>query len=1120
LRNDGQSDARVAYYAPTFAGTVFVTHEGEIVYSIGEARKKTHSAEADKAPRRAVLTEKLLNATPIPHGGTPSVTNVSIFHGSDPRQWRSHVKTYETLNLGEAWPGVTVTLHARARSVEKWFTVAPHASPTTIQLTLKGADRLSLAEDGRLIAQTPEGEIAFSAPIAFQDIDGTHTPVAVAYTLADNGYSFTVGEYDASRPLIIDPVAQSTFAGGSNDERALDVFIYAILSKVFVVGTTDSSDYPGIGGGADTTLVSDEAVVARLSLDLRTIEQATFFGGDGVDEATSATINPATGDVIVAGITTSSNLPGISGGADTTRVGQEGFVASLNSTLTVLNQATYVGGDGEDLAYGVVINAGRGDALILVGETTSATNFPGNPTSTVNGGSDIFVTRLNSALTNIPQTILAGGNGADSAQEVAITQTTGDVYVAGYTQSTSGFPGISGGADTTQANGEGFVIRFNNTLTSLIQATYIGGSGFDLVQTLAINQATEGVYVGGWTTTATNFPGNPTTTGADKTQVGQEGFVARFNSALTSIPQATFLGGNGNDAVNGLAINQTNGEVYAGGVTDTATNFPGNPTITGADKTQVGQEGFVARFNSLLTSIPQATFLGGDGNDAVNGLAINQANGEVYAGGVTNNATNFPGNPTITGADKTVAGPSEGFVARLTGDLSDVFRTLAINDVTRAEGNSGVASFLFAVSLSTASTSPVMVNYATVNGTAAAGSDYTATSGTLTFNPGETRKAVTVFVTGDLTVEPNETFVVNLNGASGASIADGQGRGTILNDDGPTLRINDVTATEGNVGNKNFVFTVTLSQAATSNVTVNCVTANGTALAGSDYTAGTTALTFTPGQTSKTCTVPVIGNTVVEPNETFFVNLTTAVGATIFDGQGLSTILNDDGPLLSINNVLLTEGNVGNKNFVFTVTLSPAASSNVTVNCVTANGTALAGSDYTAVNIPLTFTPGQTSKTCTVPVIGSTVVEPNETFFVNLTSPVGATIVDPDLRGTGVILNDDGPLLSINNVTLTEGNVGNKNFVFTVTLSPAAATNVTVNCVTANGTALAGSDYTAGTTALTFTPGQTNKTCTVPVIGNTVVEPNETFFVNLTSPVGATIVDPDLRGIGTITNDD
>ena len=168
------------------------------------------------------------------------------------------------------------------------------------------------------------------------------------------------------------------------------------------------------------------------------------------------------------------------------------------------------------------------------------------------------------------------------------------------------------------------------------------------------------------------------------------------------------------------------------------------------------------------------------------------------------------------------------------------------------------------------------VNYATANGTALAGSDYTAASGTLTFAPGQTSKTVTVNVTGDTAVEPNETFVVNLSAPSGATLFDGQGLGTILNDDGPVLRINDVSKAEGNAGTSAAVFTVTLTPASTGTVTVNYATANGTALAGSDYTAASGTLTFAPGQTSKTVTVNVTGDTVAEPNETFVVNLSAA----------------------------------------------------------------------------------------------------------------------------------------------------------------------------------------------------------------------------------------------------
>ena len=175
--------------------------------------------------------------------------------------------------------------------------------------------------------------------------------------------------------------------------------------------------------------------------------------------------------------------------------------------------------------------------------------------------------------------------------------------------------------------------------------------------------------------------------------------------------------------------------------------------------------------------------------------------------------------------------------------------------MTVNEGNSGTTNAVFTVSLSATSPQTITVNYATANGTATAGSDYAAQAGNLTFTAGQTSKTITVPVTGDTTVEANETFVVNLSAPSKATLADAQGQGTITNDDVaplPTLSINDVTVTEGNAGTIAAQFTVTLSAASTSTVTVNYATANGTATAGTDYVAQTGTLSFTAGQTSKT----------------------------------------------------------------------------------------------------------------------------------------------------------------------------------------------------------------------------------------------------------------------------
>jgi probable HAF family extracellular repeat protein len=220
--------------------------------------------------------------------------------------------------------------------------------------------------------------------------------------------------------------------------------------------------------------------------------------------------------------------------------------------------------------------------------------------------------------------------------------------------------------------------------------------------------------------------------------------------------------------------------------------------------------------------------------------------------------------------------------------------TVNIGDVTVTEGNAGTTNAVFTVTLSAPASGPVTVNFTTANGTASAGSDYAARSGIVTFAPGVTTATVTVAVHGDGIAEPNETFQVNLSQPAGAVLADGQGRGTIVDDEPRFLSISDVALLEGRSGTKVFVFTVTLSAPANVPVTVNFATANGTATAGSDYNAQSGTLTFAPGQTSKTISIVVKGDRVREANETFFVNLSDVVGALLLDGQGQGTIRNDD----------------------------------------------------------------------------------------------------------------------------------------------------------------------------------------------------------------------------------
>ncbi|MGZ5301541.1 MAG: Calx-beta domain-containing protein [Actinomycetota bacterium] len=455
--------------------------------------------------------------------------------------------------------------------------------------------------------------------------------------------------------------------------------------------------------------------------------------------------------------------------------------------------------------------------------------------------------------------------------------------------------------------------------------------------------------------------------------------------------------------------------------------------------------------------------------------------------------------------------------------LSGASPVFSIGDFTVTEGNVGTTDAVFDVTVSSSASTPMSVDFGTVNGSAASGSDYNPAGGTLVFAPGETAKQVAVQVNGDTTVEPDEKFSVNLSNASGATIADAVGLGTITDDDSggttnPSLTIANATVTEGNSGTANAVFTVTLSAPSTNTVTVSYATAPGSAVAPADYTSASGTLTFNPGETSQQIIVLVQGDTINEANETFSVNLSGATNATIADNSGLGTITDNDTSSITIGASTVTEGNGGTVNAVFNVTLSAPSGSAVTVDYATANGSATAAADYIADNGTVTFNPGEVSKQIVVLVAGDLVIEPNETYSVNLSDPTNATIAGAGF-GLGTITDDDTRTISIGNNTFTEVDAGLTNVTFTVTLSASSGNTITVNYATADGSATAPGDYVSVSGTLTFNPGETTKQVIVQIAGDFVNEPNETYSVNLSNATNATIAGSGI-GLGTITNDD
>ncbi|WP_043822491.1 IPTL-CTERM sorting domain-containing protein [Delftia sp. RIT313] len=363
--NSGQFDPAVAFTGRTFAGAIHVTRQGQIVYSLAAPTQQQGVTSAPppemppqappkKPPRTPAgtkpqappqtppatqplsgwsLTETLAGALPLsPTGGEAAATQITRFSG--PHSYQP--ANYRNLHLGQAWPGVQVELAVRGANVEKLFHVAPQADPGQIQVRVDGALSLRLGKGGELIAATGHGDVAYTAPVAFQEVAGRRVEVPVQYALNSrgDGYGFALGAYDRALPLVIDPFLQSTYLGGSNYD-VITALVVTPSGQVLVAGRTESSDFPGTAGGAQPSSGTSNLFVARLSGDLRTLEQSTYLGDGGIPR--SMAILPS-GDVVVGGTIWSGNLPGTENGAQPAKPASgSGFVTRLSADLRAVS---------------------------------------------------------------------------------------------------------------------------------------------------------------------------------------------------------------------------------------------------------------------------------------------------------------------------------------------------------------------------------------------------------------------------------------------------------------------------------------------------------------------------------------------------------------------------------------------------------------------------------------------------------------------------------------------------------------------------------------------------------------------------------------------------------------
>jgi len=686
--------------------------------------------------------------------------------------------------------------------------------------------------------------------------------------------------------------------------------------------------------------------------------------------------------------------------------------------------------------YGIYIDT-KGDNVIagnFIGTNASGTaGFP-KP----NNGSGVYLKASNNTiggLTPADRNLLSGNGNANGGTGIFIrTGATGNKIIGNYIGTTaSGMLPIGNYNDGIILNDSGSNVI--GGLTTAERNVISGNSSYGIsVGGASSNNQIIGNFIGPRADGTGSFFGNGTgitfVQSASGNTVGGTAFGAgnliAFNAGAGVSVEDTCI----NNAILGNSIyshqNQIGIDLYSGalGVTpndagdaDTgANNLQNFPVLTSV----ISTGGTTTIQGTLDSAVSKQFRIELFSNDACDPTGFGEGQNYLGFANVTTNASgqgSFTFNvPTanvvgsfFTGTATDPSGNTSEFSACASGVVSSPGTLQFSTDFISQLENSG--SFTINVTRTNGSNGTVTVQYATADMTATAPSDYVSTSGTLTFNNGETSKQITIPIADDSTPEGTENFKISLTNPSGGAVLGSFASATLSIQDNelPTLSISDVSQAEGNSGTTAFTFTVTSSNSINNNVNFNYATTDGSATAGSDYQTTSGLLTIPAGQTSKTITVNVTGDTSKEPDETFFVNLSLAGGATIAKGQGIGTIINDDGaaPATVLFDKTSYSVKEGLGALTITVKRSGDTSSVASVDYATINGTATQKADFEYAAGTLTFAAGETSKTVAVLINEDAHIEGDENFQVVLSKPTGASL--GEINVSTVTIVDDVP---------------------------------------------------------------------------------------------------------------
>ncbi|MFB3921871.1 MAG: SBBP repeat-containing protein [Terriglobia bacterium] len=793
-------------------GSQSISKKGKVEDGYSLLRQPLASSPPDR-PVPSVLRMKVVGANPqAAVKGLDQLSGYSNYYfGNDPKKWRTNVPSYARVKYEGVYTGVDLVYYGNQRQLEYDFVVAPGADPRVIELELENGNskletgRAKIDARGDLVIATKGGEVRFHKPVVYQpdnpksEIQNRKSVEGRFKLLAANRVGFELGPYDKSLPLVIDPALNyATFLGGNSYDAALGVAADA-AGNAYVVGTTFSSDFPVTNGG---TMNNGDAFVTKLNPAGTATVYSTFIGGSSSEDGFAIAVD-GSGNAYITGDTYSGDFPTTTGAFHTLCSGTadcngglsgDAFVTKLDATGAV-SYSTFVGGNKDDAGYAIAVNS-AGD-IAMTGVTNSpiidiSRGFQSTCGSCGTSLYDAYVVKLHPAGDGINDLLYAsylGGNAEDKGNGIAF-DSAGKMWVIGTTDSTDFPTSLTAPVPTDPDSGtasDAFITEIDPTLTStatLLFSTYLGDASTDYGTSLAFDN-TGMLYIAG----LTDFAHIPTeTTGFQTDNAGGfDVFVAKINPATAQYVYATLLGGSADEGVRGLAVD-TSGHAYVTGSTSSP-DFPLASAVDSTHNTSGVDDAFVTEIAADGMSLVFSTYLGGEGYDAGQGIAVNSA-GQIFVVGTTG-SSDFPAS---TGVLQGVCGDTgcsqgDGFVASY-GAPSTAGAVISLDPTSVDFGNQVVGSTSSAHTITLHNTGNATLNISgiTITGENADAFGQTHTCGSsvaadasctisATFTPSATGGAsATINIASDATSGPTS---VSLSGSGvDLTITPGEGSST------------------------------------------------------------------------------------------------------------------------------------------------------------------------------------------------------------------------------------------------------------------------------------------------------------------------------------------------------